>query len=72
MTAAQLARLAEQAAFASDFYAKDNPSAARAFAQTAITADRLSVELAQAEERAHIAAGLAEVRADLEARHLAI
>lgn len=72
MTAAQLARLAEQAAFASDFYAKENPSVARAFAQTALTADRLSVELARAEEHARIAAGLAEVRDELESRHLAI
>ncbi|MGI8753319.1 MAG: hypothetical protein ACR2MN_13565 [Acidimicrobiales bacterium] len=72
MTAAQLARLAEQAAFASDFYVKDNPSAARAFAQAALTADRLSADLARAEEHARIATRVAEIRAELESRNLAI
>ncbi len=72
MTAAQLARLAEQAAFAANFYTKDNPSVARTFAQAALGADRLSAELARAEEHARIAAGIGEVRAELDARQVSI
>jgi hypothetical protein len=72
MTAAQLSRLAEQAAFAADFYTRDNPSAARTFAQAALTADRLSTALARAEEHARIASGIAEVRAEIDARQVSI
>ena len=53
MTAAQLAHLAELAAFAADFFAATDPFAAWKFGDTALHADALSVELRRAEERAH-------------------
>jgi hypothetical protein len=53
MTAAQLAHLAELAAFAADFFAATDPSASRKFGDAALRADALSVEFRRAEERAH-------------------
>jgi hypothetical protein len=65
MTAAQLARLAEQAAYAADFYSQTNPASARAFANAALLADRMSAELRRDEELARIGAGLAAVKAEI-------
>jgi hypothetical protein len=52
MTAAQLAHLAELAAFAADFFASTDPAAARKFGEASLRADALSVELRRAEDRA--------------------
>ena len=52
MTAAQLAHLAELAAFAADFFAATDPAAARKFGEASLRADALSVELRRAEENA--------------------
>jgi hypothetical protein len=52
MTAAQLARLAELSAFAADFFAATDPSAARKFGDAALRADALSIELRREEEHA--------------------
>jgi len=52
MTAAQLAHLAELAAFAADFFAATDPSAARKFGDAALRADALSVNLRREEEHA--------------------
>ena len=52
MTAAQLAHLAELAAFAADFFAATDPAAARKFGEASLTADALSSELQRAEEHA--------------------
>ena len=52
MTAAQLAHLAELAAFAADFFSATDPSAARKFGEASLTADALSVEVQRAEEHA--------------------
>lgn len=57
MTAAQLAHLAELAAYASGFYAKTNPAAAQLFKDTALRADRLSAELGREEQQAREAVG---------------
>ena len=45
MTASQLARLAELAAFAADYFSSSDPGAAHVFGQTALRADALSVYL---------------------------
>jgi hypothetical protein len=45
MTAAQLAHLAELAAFTADYFAVSDPSTARMFGDTALCADTLSAEL---------------------------
>jgi hypothetical protein len=45
MTAAQLAHLAELAAFAADYFAVSDPGTARMFGDTALRADTLSAEL---------------------------
>jgi hypothetical protein len=52
MTAAQLAHLAELAAFAADFFADTDPAAARKFGDAALRADALSVDLRREEEHA--------------------
>ena len=51
MTSAQLARLAELAAYAAGFFGGTDPRAARLFAETAERADALSTELLGDEER---------------------
>ena len=52
MTAAQLAYLAELAAFAADYFAVSDPGTARMFGDTALRADTLSTELHHAETEA--------------------
>jgi hypothetical protein len=52
MTAAQLAHLAELAAYASGFYATTDPAAARMFEDAALRADTLSTELRHEEHQA--------------------
>jgi hypothetical protein len=52
MTAAQLAHLAELAAFAADFFADTDPAAARKFGDAALRADALSVDLRREEDQA--------------------
>jgi hypothetical protein len=64
MTAAQLARLAEQAAYAADFYSQTNPASARTFANAALVADRLSADLQRGEELGRIGTDLAVVKAE--------
>ena len=58
MTAAQLAHLAELAAYAAGFYATTDPAAARLFEDTALRADTLSAELRREEHRASCGADL--------------
>jgi hypothetical protein len=58
MTAAQLAHLAELAAYAAGFYATSDPAAARLFEDTALRADTLSAELRHEERQASCAAEL--------------
>ena len=58
MTAAQLAHLAELAAFAAGFFATTDEAAARLFADTALRADTLSAELRGEERRASLGADL--------------
>ena len=53
MTAAQLAHLAELAAFAADYFACSNPGADRTFGDTALHADALSADLRREESDAH-------------------
>jgi len=52
MTAAQLAHLAELAAFAADYFAVSDPGTARMFGDTALRADALSAELHRDETEA--------------------
>ena len=52
VTAAQLAHLAELAAFAADYFACSNPGAARTFGDTALHADALSADLRRKESDA--------------------
>jgi hypothetical protein len=52
MTAAQLVRLAELAAFAADYFAISEPGTARMFGDTALRADALSAELQRGETEA--------------------
>lgn len=59
MTAAQLARLAELAAYAAGFYATSDPPSARMFEDTALRADTLSAELRRDEANARAGADLA-------------
>lgn len=58
MTAAQLAHLAELAAYAAGFYAKTNPASARLFEDAALRADRLSAEMGREERQARAGVGL--------------
>ena len=53
MTAAQLAHLAELAAFAADYFAVSDPGTARMFGDTALRADTLSAEIQRDETEAH-------------------
>jgi hypothetical protein len=55
VTAAQLAHLAELAAFASNYFAND-PGLARIFGHTALLADSLSADLQREESDARIGA----------------
>ncbi|MGA2307600.1 MAG: hypothetical protein ABSH29_25940 [Acidimicrobiales bacterium] len=52
MTAAQLAHLAELAAFAADYFATSDPRTARTFGDTARRADTLSAEIQRDETEA--------------------
>ena len=65
MTAAQLARLAELAAYAAGFYATTDPAAARMFEDTALRADTLSAELRRDEATARAGADLAVMDPEL-------
>jgi hypothetical protein len=65
MTAAQLAHLAELAAFASEFFAASDPSAARTFGAASLRADALSAEFRREEE--HARRGVGVTGAQLEA-----
>ena len=58
MTAAQLARLAELAAYAAGFFATTDPAAARLLSDTAMRADTLSADLRHEERRASCGAEL--------------
>ena len=51
MTAAQLARLAELAALAADYFAVSNPDAARMFGALGLRAETLSAEVRRDERR---------------------
>jgi hypothetical protein len=61
MTAAQLAHLAELAAYASGFYATTDPGAAAMFEDAALRADSLSAELRRDEQHAWSGTDLAVV-----------
>jgi hypothetical protein len=52
VTAAQLAQLAELAAFAADYFARIDPNAGRIFGDTALRADILSTHLRREESNA--------------------
>ena len=52
MTAAQLAHLAELAAFAANYFARGDPGAARIFGDTAMYAEALSADLRRQESDA--------------------
>ena len=62
MTAAQLIHLAELAAHAADFFATSDPDTARLFADAALRADGLSIDLRRAEARARRGADLCVVQ----------
>lgn len=66
MTAQQLERLSELAAFAYDFYRCSKPAVARRFHDAAQTASLLAVELAKQEERASLQAQITDFRAALD------
>jgi len=61
MTAAELAHLAELAAFAADFFASSDPVAARKFGEASLRADALSIEL-RPEEQARQVLSVTEAR----------
>ena len=65
MTAAQLARLAELAAYAAGFYATSDPPAARMFEDTALRAETLSAELRRDEQHAWSGTDLAVVTPEI-------
>ena len=65
MTAAQLAHLAELAAYASGFYATTDPGAAAMFEDTALRADSLSAELGRDEQHAWSGTELAVVTPEI-------
>ena len=65
MTAAQLAHLAELAAYASGFYATTDPGAAAMFEDTALRADSLSAELGRDEQHAWSGTDLAVVTPEI-------
>ena len=66
MTAQQLERLSELAAFAHDFYRRTDPAAARRFQDAARTASLLAVDLAKQEERASLQVQITDLRAALD------
>lgn len=61
MTAAQLAHLAELAAYAAGFYADTDPAATAMFTAAALRADTLSAELRRDEQAARNGTDLAVV-----------
>ena len=65
MTAAQLAHLAELAAYAAGFYADTNPAAAAMFGDAALRADTLSAELRREEQAARTGTDLAVVTPEI-------
>ena len=65
MTAAQLAHLAELAAYASGFYATTDPGAAALFEDAALRADSLSAELRRDEQHAWSGTDLAVVTPEI-------
>ncbi len=65
MTAAQLAHLAELAAYASGFYATTDPGAAALFEDAALRADGLSAELRRDEQHAWNGVELAVVTPEI-------
>jgi hypothetical protein len=66
VTAAQLHRLAEQAAAAHDFYRRTSPPTARLFKDAAITAQRLAAELARQEQHHAIQNNLDRIKAEFD------
>ena len=62
MTAAELAHLAELAAFAADFFASSDPVAARKFGEASLRADALSLELGRAEQHTRQGVEVSETR----------
>jgi len=62
MTAAELAHLAELAAFAADFFASSDPVAAHKFGEASLRADALSIELRRSEEQARQVLSVTEAR----------
>ena len=65
MTAQQLRRLAEQAAFAHDFFRPTNPAAARRFRDAAEAASALADQLAEQEHLASLRLDIEKLKADL-------
>jgi hypothetical protein len=62
MTGAQLAHLAGLAAFAADFFATTDPSAARTFGEAALRADALSSEVSREEQKSRDGIGVPAVQ----------
>ena len=58
MTAAQLARLAELAALAADYFAVSDPDSGRTFANAAVRAEMLSAETRGRETEARVGNGM--------------
>ena len=65
MTAQQLRRLAEQAAYAHDFFRPANPAVARRFRDAAEAASALAVQLAEEEHLAALRLDVEKLKADL-------
>jgi hypothetical protein len=61
MTAAQLARLAELAALAADYFAVSDPDAAGIFGDSALRAETLSAEIHRSETVARIGTEMSAV-----------
>jgi hypothetical protein len=65
VTAQQLRRLAEQAAYAHDFFRPTNPAVARRFRDAAEVASALADQLAEEEHLAALRLDVANLKADL-------
>ncbi len=65
MTAQQLQRLAEQAAYAHDFFRPTNPAAARRFRDASEAASALADQLAEQEHLAALRLDVERLKADL-------
>ena len=65
MTAQPLRRLAEQAAYAHDFFRPTNPAVARRFRDAAEVASALAVRLAEEEHLAALRLDVEKLKADL-------